>query len=176
MEERIVKLAGKKIAVLIEANYQDMEAWYPIFRLREEGAEVLAIGTGSSPTYEGKYGYPITVDFSADQVHADEFDGVVIPGGWAPDRLRQYKTVLDFVRHIFESKKPVAAICHGGWVLASAGLVRGKHLTSFIAIKDDLKNAGANWEDKEVIVDGNLVTSRRPGDLPAFMREFIRLF
>lgn len=171
-----MKLAGKKIAVLVEENYQDMEAWFPIFRLREEGAEVVIVGTGSSTTYKGKYGYPITVDFSADQVHAEQFDGVVIPGGWAPDRLRQYKTVRDFVRHLFEAGKPVAAICHGGSVLASADLVRGKHVTSFIAIKDDLKNAGANWEDKEVIVDGNLVTSRRPDDLPAFMREFIGLF
>ena len=171
-----MKLAGKKIALLVEENYQDMEAWFPIFRLREEGAEVIIVGTGSSTTYKGKYGYPITVDFSADQVHAEQFDGVVIPGGWAPDRLRQYKTVLDFVRKLAEAGKPVAAICHGGWVLASANLVRDKHVTSFIAIKDDLKNAGANWEDKEVIVDGNLVTSRRPDDLPAFMREFIGLF
>ena len=171
-----MKLTGKKIAVLVEADYQDMEVWFPIFRLREEGAEVVVVGTGSSTTYRGKYGYPITVDFSADQVHAEQFDGVVIPGGWAPDRLRQYKTVLDFVRKLFESGKPVAAICHAGSVLVSADLVRGKHLTSFNAIKDDLKNAGANWEDKEVVVDGNLVTSRRPDDLPAFMRAFIALF
>jgi len=171
-----MKLTGKKIAVLVEADYQDMEVWFPIFRLREEGAEVVVVGTGSNTTYRGKYGYPITVDFSADQVHAEQFHGVVIPGGWAPDRLRQYKTVLDFVRKLFESGKPVAAICHAGSVLVSADLVRGKHLTSFIAIKDDLKNAGANWEDKEVVVDGNLVTSRRPDDLPAFMRAFIGLF
>jgi protease I len=171
-----MRLTGKKIAVLVEADYQDMEAWFPIFRLREEGAEVLIIGTGSSTVYKGKYGYPITVDFSADQVQADQFDGVVIPGGWAPDRLRQYKAVLDLVRHIFEAGKPVAVICHGGSVLVSAGLARGKHLTSFSAIKEDLKNAGADWEDKEVVVDGNLVTSRRPDDLPAFMRAFIQLF
>jgi len=171
-----MKLTGKKIAVLVEADYQDMEVWFPIFRLREEGAEVVVVGTGSSTTYRGKYGYPITVDFSADQVHAEQFDGVVIPGGWAPDRLRQYKTVLDFVRKLFDAGKPVAAICHAGSVLVSADLVRGKHLTSFNAIKDDLKNAGANWEDKEVVVDGNLVTSRRPDDLPAFMRAFIALF
>jgi protease I len=171
-----MKLTGKKIAVLVEADYQDMEVWFPIFRLREEGAEVVVVGTGSNTTYRGKYGYPITVDFSADQVHAEQFHGVVIPGGWAPDRLRQYKTVLDFVRKLFESGKPVAAICHAGSVLVSADLVRGKHLTSFNAIKDDLKNAGANWEDKEVVLDGNLVTSRRPDDLPAFMRAFIGLF
>jgi protease I len=171
-----MKLAGKKIAVLVEADYQDMEAWFPILRLREEGAQVVIVGTGSSTTYRGKYGYPVSVDFSADQVRAEEFDGVVIPGGWAPDRLRQHKTVLDFVRKIFEARKPVAAICHAGSVLVSADVARGKHLTSFAAIKDDLKNAGANWEDKEVIVDGNLVTSRRPDDLPAFMRAFIGLF
>ncbi len=171
-----MKLTGKKIAVLVEADYQDMEVWFPIFRLREEGAEVIVVGTGSSTSYKGKFGYPITVDASADRVHAEQFDGVVIPGGWAPDRLRQYKTVLDFVRKLFEAGKPVAAICHAGSVLVSADLVRGKHLTSFTAIKDDLKNAGANWEDKEVIVDGNLVTSRRPDDLPAFMRAFISLF
>jgi protease I len=171
-----MKLQGKKIAVLVEADYQDMELWFPIFRLREEGAEVTAVGTGSSTTYKGKYGYPITVDVSADRVQAEQFDGVVIPGGWAPDRLRQYKPVLDFVRRMFETKKPVGAICHAGSVLVSANVVRGRHLTSFVAVKDDLINAGAKWEDKEVIVDGNLVTSRRPDDLPAFMRAFIGLF
>jgi protease I len=171
-----MKLQGKKIAVLVEADYQDMELWFPIFRLREEGAEVVAVGTGSSTTYKGKYGYPITVDASADRVQAEQFDGVVIPGGWAPDRLRQYNPVLDFVRRMFETKKPVGAICHAGSVLVSANVVRGRHLTSFVAVKDDLINAGAKWEDKEVIVDGNLVTSRRPDDLPAFMRAFIGLF
>jgi protease I len=170
----MIRLSGKKIAVLVEADYQDMEVWFPILRLREEG--VVVVGTGSSTTYKGKYGYPITVDISADRVQAEQFDGVVIPGGWAPDRLRQYKTVLDFVRKLSKAGKPVAAICHGGSVLASADVVRGKHLTSFIAIRDDLKNAGAIWEDKEVVVDGNLVTSRRPDDLPAFMRAFIGLF
>jgi len=171
-----MKLKGKTIAVLVEQDYQEMEVWYPTFRLREEGATVKHVGTGSATEYKGKYGYPVKVDANAEQVNAAMLDGLVIPGGWAPDKLRMSGAVLKLTRDMFAAKKPVACICHGGWVLASADVVRGKHVTSYAAIQDDMKHAGALWEDSEVVVDGNLVTSRKPDDLPAFMREFLKLF
>lgn len=168
-------LKNKKIVVLVEHHYQDMEVWYPVFRLREAGAKVLLVGTGSAESYVGKYGYPATVDKSADKIKSTMIHGLVIPGGWAPDKLRMSEAVLGLVRDMNRAKKPIACICHGGWVLASAGVVRGRTVTSYEAIKDDLINAGANWQDKETVVDGNLVTARKPDDLPAFMREFIQL-
>jgi len=171
-----VKLKGKVIAVLVEQDYQEMEVWYPTFRLREEGATVKQVGTGSAPEYRGKYGYPCKVDTDARFVQSHELDGIVIPGGWAPDKLRQSEPILKLVRELNSSGKPIACICHGGWVLASAKIVEGRNLTSYAAIKDDMINAGASWQDTDVVVDGNLVTSRTPADLPAFMREFIRLF
>jgi len=168
-----MRLAGKRIAVLAENNYQDLELWYPLLRLREEGAEVKVVGTGSADTYTSKHGYPVPVDVSADEVSADDFDGVVVPGGYAPDLLRRYPAVLDLVRTLFEQGKVVAAICHAGWVLVSAGILKGRRVTSFFAIKDDLVNAGAEWVDQEVVRDGNLITSRVPSDLPAFCRTII---
>lgn len=171
-----MQLIGKKFAILVEHHYQDLEVWYPALRLREAGAKVQFIGTGSAPDYVGKYGYPLKVDKSADKVRAANFDGLVIPGGWAPDKLRMSESVLDLVREMNRQKKPIACICHGGWVLASAGILRGRKVTSFRAIRDDLVNAGAKWVDQEVVVDKNLVTSRMPEDLPVFMQEFIALF
>jgi protease I len=168
-----MSLKGKRVAILAEKTYQDLELWYPRLRLREEGAEVKIIGTGSASSYSGKYGYPVTVDAAADEVSADEFDAVVIPGGYAPDHLRRYESALKLVREAFEKGKIVAAICHAGWVLVSAGILRGKKATCFYAIKDDLVNAGATYLDQEVVVDGNLVTSRTPDDLPAFCRAII---
>ena len=168
-----MRLAGKRIAVLAENNYQDLELWYPLLRLREEGAEVKVVGTGSADTYTSKHGYPVQVDVSADEVSADDFDGVVVPGGYAPDLLRRYPAVLELVRTLFEQGKVVAAICHAGWVLVSAGILKGRRVTSFFAIKDDLVNAGAEWVDQEVVRDGNLITSRMPSDLPAFCRAII---
>ena len=145
--------------------------------MREEGATVHLVGTGNATAeYKSKHGYPAKPDITADKVDAGDFDGLVIPGGWAPDRLRQYESVLRLVRDMNAANKPIACICHGGWVLASADVVRGRNLTSYVAIKDDLLHAGALWQDAEVVVDGNLVTARKPDDLPAFMREFLRLF
>jgi protease I len=158
-----------KIAVLIEALYQDMEVWYPYLRLKEAGHEALAAGCGET-TYVGKYGYPIRVDCHVADLDARGLDGVVIPGGWAPDKLRLHRPVLDLVRAMMEADKVVAAICHAGWVLASAGVCKGRELTSYVAIKDDLENAGAKWVDREVVRDGGLITSRTPNDLPAFMK------
>ncbi len=168
-----MKLVGKRIAVLAENNYQDLELWYPLLRMREEGAEVKVVGTGSATTYTSKYGYPVTADVSADQVSADDFDAVIIPGGYAPDLMRRYESVLRLVREAFQKGKVVAAICHAGWVPISAGILKGRRVTSFFAIKDDMVNAGAEWVDAEVVRDGNLITSRKPDDLPAFCRTII---
>lgn len=171
-----MKLVGKTVAVLVEHHYQDLEVWYPVYRLREEGARVLLVGTGTATDYVGKYGYPAHVELHVEQLNPQELDGLVIPGGWAPDRLRMSQSVLNLVRGMNEARKPIACICHGGWVLVSAGVLNGRKVTSFAAIKDDLINAGALWEDREVVVDDNLVTARKPDDLPAFMRDFIWLY
>ncbi len=166
-------LSGKKVVVLVETGYQDLEVWYPLLRLREEGAEVVAVGSGSSENYTGKYGYPIEADAAAAEVNADEIDAIVIPGGWAPDYLRRYPAVVEFVREAFEKGKVIASICHGGSLLVSAGIAKGKRLTSFMAIKDDLVASGADYVDEEVVRDGNLITSRKPEDLPAFCKAII---
>lgn len=169
-------LEGKKIAVLAADLYEDPELWYPYYRMKEAGADVKVIGTSSSAdVVESKHGYPAKIDLRANEANPDEFDAVIIPGGYAPDRLRRCKATLGFVKELFQQNKVVAAICHAGWVLVSAGVLKGKRATSFSSIKDDMKNAGADWVDEEVVVDGNLITSRFPADLPAFCREIIRL-
>jgi len=168
-----MSLSDKRIAILVEADYQDMEVHYPRYRLIEEGAKVVIVGTGSAERYTGKYGYPVQVELDASKLNASDFDGVIIPGGWAPDKLRMCQPMVNFVREINASGKVIGCICHGGWVLSSADIVKGRRLTSYQAIKDDLVHAGANWTDAEVIVDGNLITSRKPDDLPAFMRSII---
>ena len=161
------------VAVLVENDYQDMEVWVPLYRLREEGYRTVVVGPAAKE-YRSKYGYPITAEIAASQARAGDFAGVVIPGGWAPDRLRQDPAVLKLVRDLFETKRVVAAICHAGWVLASAGVARGRRLTCYQAIRDDLVHAGAEVVDQEVVRDGNLITSRMPVDLPVFCREIIR--
>lgn len=167
-------LRGKRVAILVEADYQDMEVHYPRYRLIEEGAEVVVVGTGSASRYIGKYGYPVDVNLNAQNINPNGFHGVIIPGGWAPDKLRLCEAMLDFVRALNTANKTIGCICHGGWVLASAEVVKGRRLTSYAAIKDDLIHAGARWMDAEVVVDARLVTSRKPDDLPAFMREVIK--
>jgi len=167
-----VKLSGKKVAVLVADMYQELEFWYPYLRLREEGAEVVAVGP-EKREYKSKLGYPAKAELSGREVRPEEFDAVVIPGGYAPDYLRRSPELVEFVRRMAESGKVVAAICHGGWMLCSARVVAGKRVTSFYAIRDDLANAGATWVDEEVVRDGNLITSRVPSDLPAFLREIV---
>ncbi len=167
-----MKLKGKSIIILCEADYEDLEVHYPRLRLIEEGAKVAVAGTGA-PSYTGKRGYPIKTDLSAADAKVSDWDAVVIPGGWAPDRMRCYDFVNAFVRAMHGAGKPVAAICHAGSVLVSADIVRGRTVTSYVAVRDDLKAAGAEWVDKEVVVDGNLITSRTPADLPAFCRALI---
>jgi len=163
-----------KVAILVEDNYQVLEVWYPYLRLREDGIETLLVGTGSKKEYKSKEGYPAEEELSIKKARVEDFSGVIIPGGYAPDILRRYEEVNNFVREIYKKNRLVAAICHGGWVLASAGILKGKKVTGFYSIKDDLVNAGGKFIDKEVVVDGNLITSRNPHDLPAFCREILR--
>ncbi len=168
-----MQLSGKRIAILAEKLYEDLEIWYPYYRLKEEGAEIQVIGSGSAPTYHGKYGYPVTVDAAVTQVKAQDFDAVVIPGGYSPDFMRRHESMIQFVRDVYTHGGVVAAICHGPWMLASADLLRGKTATSFMAIRTDIQNAGANFVDMEVAVDGRIITSRTPDDLPAFCKAII---
>jgi len=168
-----MELKGKKVVIPVENLFNTFEFWYPYYRLKEAGAEVIVVGSGSSETYTGKPGTEVKVNVNIEQVAAADFDGVVIPGGYAPDIMRRYPKMVQLVKDLFESGKVVAAICHAGWMLASAEILKGKTVTSFFAIKDDLVHAGANWVDEEVVIDGNLITSRMPDDLPAFMRAVI---
>jgi len=167
-------LEGKRIAVLAADLYQEMEIWYPLLRFREEGAETVAVGAEAGKTYSSKKGYTVVADKSIADVDAKDFDAVVIPGGWAPDTLRQDERMLNFVREMDKAGRVVAAICHAGWVLCSAGILRGRKATCFKAIRDDMVHAGAQYVDEEVVVDGNLITSRVPTDLPAFCREIVK--
>lgn len=161
-----------KVAILVEDYYQVLEVWYPYFRLREESVETVFVGTGKKE-YKSRDGYLVEAEVSIKDIKPDDFDGVVIPGGYAPDILRRYKEVNAFVKSLCENNKLVAVICHGGWVLVSAGVLKGRNVTGFSAIKDDLINAGAAYQDKEVVVDGNLITSRNPYDLPFFCKEML---
>jgi protease I len=163
----------KTVAVLVEDYYQVLEVWYPYLRLREEGIKTILVGTGKKQ-YASKDGYPARQELSIKEANADKFDGVIIPGGYAPDILRRYKEVNKFVKVMDRKQKLVAGICHAGWVLVSAGILKGRNATGFSAIKDDMINAGAEFFDEEVVVDGNLITSRNPYDLPAFCREIIK--
>ena len=163
----------KTIAILVEDVYQEMEVWYPAYRLREAGMRTLFLGTGK-PEYKSKLGYPCKAEGDIKEARAGDFDGVIVPGGFAPDYLRRSPEVLAFVAAIDKAGKPVGSICHAAWVLCSAGILKGRKATCFFAIKDDVINAGATYVDQEVVVDGNLVTSRKPDDLPAFMREYLK--
>jgi protease I len=167
-----MSLNGKVVLFFAGPLYEDLELWYPKIRLEEEGARTVVAGTGEK-TYQGKKGYPVTVDTDVDQIQAADFDGLVIPGGYAPDIMRRSPKLLQLTREIFQAGKPVAFICHAGWVPISAGIVRGKRGTSVGAIKDDLVNAGLLWEDSPVVVDGNLISSRTPADLGVFCRALI---
>jgi protease I len=168
-----MEMKGKRVAVLVEDFYEDLELWYPVYRFREAGAEVTIVGP-SARTYRSKHGYEATADKGTDQVDAAYFDAVIIPGGYAPDKMRLCRPLVELVREAYLQGKVVAAICHGGWMLASANILRGKMVTGYAAIRDDLVNAGAFYEDVEVMRDGNLVTSRKPSDLPAFLRAIFQ--
>lgn len=164
-----------RVALLIENGYQVAEALVPYYRLQEAGYEVDVIGPGSEVAYSSKEGYPLKSDFAADEVKAADYVGVVIPGGQAPDVMRTRPAMVQLAREILEQEKVVGAICHGPQVLIEADVLRGKHCTCYTAVKKDVQNAGGLYEDREVVVDGNLVTSRQPGDIPAFCREMIKV-
>jgi protease I len=169
-----MQLKGQRVAVLVEQQYQEMEVWYPVYRLREEGCRVSIIGPEAGKDYPSKLGYPAKADKSIKDVKAEDFDIVVIPGGFAPDFMRRTEAMISFVSDMAEQGKIVAAICHGPWVLCSTQALKGKKATCFFAIKDDVQNAGAKYVDAEVVKDGNLITSRKPDDLPAFLQTIIQ--
>lgn len=168
-----MQLTDQTFAVLVDNHYEDQELWYPVQSLREAGAKVIIVGPEAGTTYQSKHGYPATADRAAEDVSADDLAGVVIPGGYAPDHMRRHPAMVKLVADAFAASKIVAAICHAGWMLASAKILQGRRVTSFFAIKDDMVHAGAEWVDEEVVCDGNLITSRQPDDLPAFLRTIL---
>lgn len=167
-----MELPGKKIAVLVENMYEDQELWYPAIRLREAGADVMLVGPRME-TFHSKHGYPAEADAAADAVNAHDFDALIIPGGYSPDHMRRHPAMVNLVKEMADAGKVVAAICHGPWMLASADVVRGRHVTCFFSIKDDIIHAGGRYEDCKVVRDGNIITSRMPADLPDFCRTII---
>lgn len=160
-------MAKGTVLILVGPEYEDLEVWYPKLRLEEAGYETPIAGIGES-SYKGKHGYPCPVDGHVKDFRAESLVGILAPGGWAPDKLRRDADVLARVRELHEAGKMVATICHGPWILISAGICRGRRLTSTAGIRDDLCNAGAEWVDEPVVIDGNIVSSRVPKDLPAF--------
>jgi protease I len=166
-------LHGKQVLFFAGPLYEDLELWYPKIRLEEEGVNTTVAGLGEK-TYAGKRGYPVSVDTDISAVDSTRFDGLVIPGGFAPDQMRRYEKLLQITRDIYQAGKPVAFICHAGWVPISAKILQGKRATSVRAIKDDMENAGVLWEDSPVVVDGNLISSRTPADLPQFCKALIK--
>jgi len=161
-------LNGKCLLILIGDIYEDLELWYPKLRMEEAGANVTVAGPEKTVTYRGKNGYPCVSDAAIRDMRAADFDGLIVPGGFMPDKLRRDPTVLHLVQSFAESGKLVAAICHGGWIPISAKVYEGVRVTGSLGIKDDLINAGAIWEDAPVIIDRNFVSSRKPDDLPDF--------
>ncbi len=164
---------GKRVAVLVEKFYEDLELWYPVLRLREAGCDVKIVGPKAGETYTSKHGYPAKAEVAASEVKAADFDGIVIPGGYSPDHMRRHPAMVDLVTQGARQGKVLAAICHGPWMLCSAKCLKGRKVTGFFAIRDDVENAGGIWQDEACVRDGNLVTSRTPDDLPAFMQGII---
>ncbi len=163
-------IQGKRIAVLVEKLYEDLELWYPVLRFREASAVVTIVGPQAGESYPSKHGYPAKADRSAADVKATDFDAIVIPGGYSPDHIRRHKAMIDLVAEAARLGKVLASICHGPWVLCSTKALKGRRLTGFYSIRDDVENAGGIWEDAACVRDSNLVTSRTPDDLPAFLK------
>lgn len=169
-----MKKAKMPFITLVHQDFEDLELWYPILRLKEEGIKVLVAGEEKNKVYTGKHGVPVTTDLSFKDIHYKDYAGVLIPGGWAPDKLRRFNEVLQLVKSMNDEKLLIGQICHAGWVTISAGILKGRMVTSTPAIKDDMMNAGAHWIDKEVVVDRNIISSRRPADMPAYLKEIIK--
>ncbi len=169
-----MQLQGKKIAIMLDQAYQEMEVWYPYYRFTEAGAGVVLVAPKAGTTYPSKLGYPCVSDVAAGDVSGGDFDAVVVPGGWAPDFMRRDESMIRFIRQCADAKIILAAICHGGWMLCCTNALEGRRATSFIAIRHDMINAGADWIDKECVIDGNVITARTPDDLPAFCKAIIK--
>ena len=170
-----MRLENHKVIALVDNEFDDLELWYPVIRLREEGAQVDLVAPKADTTYTGKDGVPVTSDYAYGEVNPEDYDAVIIPGGWAPDKIRRHQEVKDIVRHMHENNKTIGQICHAGWVTISADILDGKTVTSTPGIKDDITNAGATWVDEPVVTDGQLVSSRRPPDLPKYLPELIKV-
>ena len=164
----------KKIIALAEEGFEDLELWYPVYRLREAGCRVDLVAPRAG-IFHGKYGVPCEVKLTFDDVNPDDYDGMLVPGGWAPDKLRRYPVLLEMVRKMNADNKPIGQICHAGWVLISAGILKGKTVTSTVGIKDDMTNAGAVWVDEKSVVDGNIISAQSPATLPEYMRDYLRV-
>ena len=164
----------KKILTLVDESFEDLELWYPVYRLREEGCQVDLVAKKPG-LYHGKYGVPCQVDLCFTDIDPNDYDGLLVPGGWAPDKLRRFPEVLDIVRTIHSRRKVIGEICHAGWVLISAGILKGKTVTSTVGIRDDMTNAGATWVDEKSVVDGNIVSAQVPSTLPDYMKDYIRV-
>ncbi len=169
-----MRLKQKNIAVLLEEGFEDLEFWVTVMRLQEEGARVTIVGVAANKTVRGKNGLEAASQAAAESVSAADFDAIVVPGGWAPDKLRRYPAVTNLVRQLYEQGKIVGLICHAGLVGISAGIVRGHRATGSLGIKDDLVNAGATWVDEPAFRDGNLVWGRVVADIPDFCRELVK--
>jgi len=167
-------LAGKRIAILAEENFEDSELTEPLRAMKDAGARVLIVGSGSKKSYKGKRGSAeVTVDTTADKVEASQFDAIIIPGGYAPDKMRLHQPMVDLVRNAYAEGKIIAAVCHGPQLLISADIVKGRRVTSWPSVAVDLKNAGAIWVDEPTVRDGNIITARKPADLPKFNKAII---
>jgi protease I len=165
---------SKKIAIMVEQMYQVLEVWYPYYRLRESGLEVNFVANQAQKEYPSKEGYPCISEVAAGRADADDYDCMIVPGGFAPDFMRRSPEVIKFANDMVDADKVIAAICHGGWLLCSTKIFKGKKATCFMAIKDDIINAGAEYVDEECVVDKNLITSRKPDDLPAFCQAILK--
>jgi protease I len=169
------RLAGKKVIALVDEEFEDLELWYPIYRVREEGAEVHLAGAEKGKKYIGKYGVPAEAEYAFEELNSNDYDGILVPGGWAPDKLRRYPKVIQLVQEFHAAHKPIGQICHAGWVLISAKILDGVTVTSTPGIRDDMENAGAIWKDEAVVTDGHIVSARRPPDLPPYGKAFCDL-
>jgi protease I len=168
-------LAGHRLLMFVDDVYEDLELWYPRYRMLEAGAAVVVAGPSGGHVYRGKHGYPCKADVAISAVSAKEFTGLIVPGGFSPDKLRRDPLVKELTRHFATQKQLVAAICHGGWIPISAGVYRGVRVTGSPGIQDDLINAGAIWEDSAVVIDRHFVSSRKPDDLPDFCRGIMQV-
>lgn len=167
-----MRLNGKKVFTILDEDFEDLELWYPVLRLQEEGATVHFVGKEAGKKYIGQHGIPATSDYAFTDIKAENYDGILVPGGWAPDKLRRYPEVLTLIKEMDQAEKPIGQICHAGWVLISADILKGRKVTSTPGIKDDMSNAGATWVDEPVVVDGHIISSRRPPDLPEYAKVF----